>query len=824
MLNKKDIDVLADAGAERAVLSGICQHGQDAYIDVSDIISANSFVVDNNKTLYRCFEIILQENSIIDETVILATATRLGIHKHLLETKEDIDYLRAIFQFPIKLENVRTYAKIIAKLEIARKARIKLKEAYDKLGGIQGTESIDQILNIPESAVYDLSNEITQNNQEGPEIIGKNSKEILEELVKNPMSMAGIPTPWPIYNTAIGGGLRRGGVNLICSRPKCLSINSIVYTVNGPKQITDIVLGEYICTPDGKTAKVTNIITPYYTNGYKITFNDKTSVECSPNHLWNVKKNRRHKEYKNLTTQQIYRSNIKEGDGRDKWHIQLCQPVFFNKKEVLLDPYLLGLLIGDGSIKKNIGITSIDDEIINYINNNIDNQHYIRQTGITHFISKNKDIKNNKYIKIMKYYKLYGLGSKEKFIPKDYLYNSIEIRTELLRGLLDTDGCANLYSIEYSTTSTQLAVDVKELVQSLGGKCVIKFRYTKCNNKSFPSYRLRIAFNNNKNYFKLTRKKEKASIRTKNVLTKTISKIEPIDNLKVMCISIDSKEELFLTNDFIITHNCGKSTIAKEMALHSSIELCIPSLMLDTEMVKTDQLFRSLASISGVKIGDIETGKFGISNEDYIKIFEANSKLENIPLYYITIAGKPFEEVLSIIRRWIIKTVGCDESGRTKDCLVLYDYFKLMDDSILKSIQEYQALGFQISRLSDFCKEFDFACLAFTQLNREEDISQSDRLRWLAHSYARFRVKSPEEIAQDGIHNGNRKLSIEDTRFGPGIDSSDYINVMIHGEICKVVEIGLNSANRLQKKKDKEGFVVDVKESEIPLSDENVQH
>lgn len=240
----------------------------------------------------------------------------------------------------------------------------------------------------------------------------------------------------------------------------------------------------------------------------------------------------------------------------------------------------------------------------------------------------------------------------------------------------------------------------------------------------------------------------------------------------------------------------GKTTMAKEALLHFTNVLKMPALFLDTEMVQQDQLIRSVASVSQVPLYAVESGRFGDNHLYNQQIDDAVVELKkNDKLWYESVFGKSFEEILAIIRRWIVKCVGFDEDGNTNNCVVIYDYFKLMDRNQLDNLQEYQAMGFQISKLTDFCKEYDFTCLAFVQLNRQRDISQSDRLRWLCNSYSTFDRKQPEEIAADfGAHGGNRKLTMEDTRFGPGIEQpGEYICLNFQRNINKITEIGLRS-------------------------------
>jgi len=233
----------------------------------------------------------------------------------------------------------------------------------------------------------------------------------------------------------------------------------------------------------------------------------------------------------------------------------------------------------------------------------------------------------------------------------------------------------------------------------------------------------------------------------------------------------------------------GKSVISTNVALHVSSKLNIPVLYLDTEMDIGDQRNRMLANISGVKINDIAKGKFANSFMHRESVIRAAGYLKSIPYHYISIAGQPFDNVLNIIKKWVHQYVGFDENGRTNDCLIIYDYFKLMSSAGLSAaMQEYQALGFQITKMNDFCIQYDVPCLSFVQLNREEEIAQSDRLQWLAATVAKFQVKSDEEVADDGEQNGNRKIVFIKHRHGEGLESGDYINIKMNGSCAKIVE------------------------------------
>ena len=240
----------------------------------------------------------------------------------------------------------------------------------------------------------------------------------------------------------------------------------------------------------------------------------------------------------------------------------------------------------------------------------------------------------------------------------------------------------------------------------------------------------------------------------------------------------------------------GKSVFADNVALNVSSD-GVPVLVLDTEMSKEDHLNRLIANISGVPINEVATGKFVEDPYKEQKVQEAVQKLSDIPYSYVSVAGKPFEQILNIIKRWIVQEVKTDDAGKTNDCVVIYDYLKLMSSSsITNNIQEYQALGFQITSLHNLCVKLDIPCLSFVQLNRDgitkestDAVSGSDRLIWLCTSFSIFKTKSTEELAEDGPNAGNRKLVPIVSRHGAGMDDGDYINMQMQGAHAKLIEL-----------------------------------
>lgn len=250
----------------------------------------------------------------------------------------------------------------------------------------------------------------------------------------------------------------------------------------------------------------------------------------------------------------------------------------------------------------------------------------------------------------------------------------------------------------------------------------------------------------------------------------------------------------------------GKTHLANNIAENTSSgefnnNIPVPTLVLDTEMVKEEQWPRWLAYLSNVGITEIEKGKYADNELKRMMVREGFAKLQKYPLYHLNISGRPFEETLGLIRRWLYKRVGFDENGKLKDCLIIYDYIKLMNSEDLnKGLAEFQMLGFIMTSLHNFMVKYDAPCLAFNQLNRDgienegtDVIAGSDRIGWLCSNFSIFKDKSDEEIAADGIQVGNYKLVNLFARHGEGLASKDYINLFVDKKTRKIKEGKLKS-------------------------------
>ncbi len=336
---------------------------------------------------------------------------------------------------------------------------------------------------------------------------------------------------------------------------KAQPIENPIITDVGYKKIGDIKAGDIVFTPSGTASPVVGVYPQGIQDTHKVSFDDGTVTLCSLEHLWEVQT--RFGKYRGYapkvkTTEELL-SDLKTKDGHNKWFIPVTEPVQFSSKNLPISPYLLGALIGDGGIKHSLIFSNIDEEILDKVNTLLLEYDCKLKFlgGCDYRISSGG--KHSVLMKQLKEFNLFGKGSYDKFIPREYLRGSEEQRLSLLRGLMDTDGSIRKADrhCEFGTTSIQLAEDVCELVRSLGGTPKIKKKHTKSSFGLF--YRLRVSIPNNP--FSLSRKASLWKKDVKQGRTKAIVSIEKDLPKECVCIKIADPRGLYLTNDFIATHN-----------------------------------------------------------------------------------------------------------------------------------------------------------------------------------------------------------------------------------------------------------------------------
>lgn len=431
-------------------------------------------------------------------------------------------------------------------------------------------------------------------------------QELLEELEEKGVEPK-YKTGWEDVNKFVG--FDDGDVVDILAPEKVgklQPLRSLVKTPTGWRRIGDLQIGDPLASVDGLLSRVTGVFPQGVQEIFKVTFSDGRSTLAGAEHLWKIAgaTTWERQEWRVYTTDAIANEYVYAGCRRSqKVYVPLISGELGLDDGVTIHPWLLGVLIGDGSLStSSLRITTRDKEIVDRV---FELGYNIKEHGKS---GKEFGLVFNEYNGLNKHIEELGLRgtvSETKFIPMSYLEASAEGRWELLRGLMDTDGTAgNRYgTASYCTVSEQLAKDVQYLVRSLGGisriskpqkKC---FRYKGELRTGQPAYIVSVLIPKREQLFTLKRKLARVKPR-KHQPRLTVESIESVGFEEAVCISVSHPSKLYVTDDFIVTHN---TTFAMNLVEHMVDKYGDDGVIICLEMMRTKLARKWICHKSGIQ-------------------------------------------------------------------------------------------------------------------------------------------------------------------------------------------------------------------------------
>ena len=679
--------------SERAALAFIIDY-PESFREAIKMVSVDHFTSNSRKIIFELMDKLDSNDAIIEPIMLKSLIKKVSpIHS------EDADKeLNSILGYGYHPDNFKSYLYDINESFVKAKTEELAKELQYKLRS-----------KAPSNELFKTIDEYgylrTSKDKDAPESlisIAENESNSIQEAIDRGEEIS--PTVNLVNYPKISKymSFRAGNVSYIAGRPamgKAQTLTSKIVTPFGMKNMGDICIGDIISGSDGKPITVTGVFPQGIKDVWNVIFDDGTSVECCSEHLWTVQSRSDRKaaygKYKNrvITTEEISKNIYVDGGTRKNYSIDYCSPIEFVEKKIYLDPYFLGLYLGDGySYKNKIGFSNIEKDLISSFDNLLPGEAYLVQS------SKNKKDCNymvNKSIELRNILEDLGLlhkKSHEKFIPKCYLYNSIENRVKLLRGLIDTDGyvISSVYSkktnnIEYTTTSKQLGEDVCNLVRGLGGKAVVNKRKGKYGSVICKDY-YRININFADGIIPVSSKKHLAKYTQKKQFHKKfIVNVRKLNKKEEMqCISVSAKNNLYLTDNYTITHN----TSVLEGFAYDFATQGYKVLLFSLEMSKNEILERYIQKELGIPSYDFRSlpqeNRMNLINE--LKARFIKNSID------ITIVDNQYEinEINATVKQY--------HKNNAVD-IVLLDYLQLVELNGMVKASNANAVVSEISRM-----------------------------------------------------------------------------------------------------------------------------
>ena len=375
----------------------------------------------------------------------------------------------------------------------------------------------------------------------------------------------GKDTPFRMsLNTAQTGS----GKSLINSTP--------VKVPGGWRQLGDLKIGDTITAANGRPTKVTNIFDHKAKQLYEIVFADGRRVEACGEHLWACMRPNwgwdKNNPYPMRVINTLEMIRILELSNK-RLYIPYCESEHTPDADLPLDPYVLGVLLGDGHLIASPTITTPDDFILNKVLSRLPDDCEIRyrskydyavtKTPAAMLINKGG---LSETASALDQLGLMGKRAWEKFVPKQYMMASHRQRCEILAGLIDTDGTVDKGgSIVFCTSSKQLSDDVIYLVRSIGGYARLRIKqpyytYKGERHKGRLAYMVTIRYKRPHEIVTLPKKLERCPVDGQyfESMLRVLS-IKPSRVADARCITIDDPSALFVVKDFIVTHNTAMS-------------------------------------------------------------------------------------------------------------------------------------------------------------------------------------------------------------------------------------------------------------------------
>lgn len=552
---------------------------------------------------------------------------------------------------------------------------------------------------------------------------------------------------------------------------KCIANNTPIPLANGTwKTVGEVRPGDKLIGLNGLPTTVLKIHPQQEKKRvYEVVLRDGRKIECCEDHLWTYYyKPRTNWKIKTSALKELYEKKEKLGlqnkDGQFRYRLPLPKPAQYEEKTLFPSPYIMGLILGDGSFRyplnqKAFYFSSRDEELPTYIakelhaklkRNSIKNYSWSFQT-------EQEDKRKNIWVEeiLTNYPELWNKKSEDKFIPEDYLNASAEQRMALLRGLLDTDGCIDVKGrVSVCSVSYTMIKQIQKLCYSLGftANIILDKREYKYPNSNGICYILHIQCDKhikprlfNLSYKKAIAEKYASSNKREErrdwIAIKDIVKTDRFEDMT--CFTVDAEDALFLVGDYIPTHNT-------RLAVFDACELAYPEmwyahgnqfneikkpnfyieqrdgkqrepnkvLFITTEMSKDDIRSIILAKLSGINESRIKNG-MALKNEgseECRRVKHAVNIMEkyNGNFFLEQIENPDMSNVEATIRKYVfqknVKYVFFDYIFSSSNLIAEIDNSKIREDVLL---------GMMANKLKNLALEHKIFIMTSTQVSAE---------------------------------------------------------------------------------------------------------
>jgi replicative DNA helicase len=709
---KRQLPQNSDAEAS---LLGAVLIDNDALTKIADKITSDDFFEAKHRHTYEAVQQLYDNHRPID---VLTLSNQLNANG-FLESVGGAPYLTELTNYVPTAAHVEDYAGIVAQKSLRRK----LIAAAEEISGLSYDESqeLHDLIEVAETKLFDVSHQHISQNVVSLENILAESFDRLDELHKDKAKVRGLPTGFKDLDNTLAG-LQKADLFILAARPsmgKAQPEDAPVLTPTGWTTMGNVKTGDAVASLDGQPSTVTGVFPQGTKQIYKISFSDGRTAEATDEHLWRIHF-RGWEVPRILTTAELQQKLTRKRYQKRLW-IDMCSGDFGHHETLPIPPWTLGLLIGEGDFQ-SLRFSTASKEVVDRIALELGREFTIHAAGrydyrivqaAGHQRPGKYGVWPNPLKEQLKQLGLWGKLAHGKYIPQLYKAAERPARLALLQGLLDADGWVERHgSLRFATSSEQLADDVTDLARSLGTwakKTTKATTYTYHNNRKNgrPSFVITIVHKHAADFVTLPDKRSRAAVPKKRLRRPTLLAIEPSRQAESRCIKVSHPSELYLTQDYVVTHNTALAMALAHNA--STLDGGAPVLIFSLEMSKEQLTDRLLSMESGVDAWALRTGN--LSDDDFERIGEAMGTLSEAKMFIDDTPGITVADLRTRARR---------EAHKQPLGLIIIDYLQLMSGGAkfgndFNRVQEIST----ISRgLKSVARELNVPVIALSQLSR----------------------------------------------------------------------------------------------------------
>jgi replicative DNA helicase len=694
---------------------------KDAIADVLEILKAVDFYRPAHGVIFDAVLDLYGRGEPADAITVAAALADSGD----LGRVGGAPYLHTLISSVPTAANAAYYARIVSERAILRR----LIEAGTRIvqlgyGSVSGAgRDVDDLVDLAQQAVYDVTERRVSEDFAVLSDLLQPTLDEIEAVGAQGGVMTGVPTGFTDLDRLLNG-LHPGQLIIVAGRPglgKALALDTALPTADGWTTMGEVKVGDQLIGADGQpTTVVATSEIMLDRPCYEVEFSDDSVIVADAEHLWVTWDGRTRKTYDSYrhgkTGGPPYPENwatwSSAAESKDQetvtvapvttaemaatlryrrqpnHAIPVAAPVRYAAADLPIDPYVLGYLLGDGDTAGG-GSVACDPRDREWLIKEFDRLGY-RAAGVPdpgHFRVKG----------VRKPWRSMGLAA-GTFIPAQYLYSSIEQRTALVQGLLDSDGAIDGHgAYRFANTNRALVDGFRQLVTSLG--CVSQLRHL------LGTQSWEVIVPTSRCLARLPRKLTRArSSWGREQVSRYVTDVRQTDSVPVRCVTVDNDDHLYLAGRSMIpTHN---STAAMDFARATSVRGNLSSAIFSLEMSKVEIVMRLLSAEARVPLHVLRSGQ--LSDDDWTKLARRMGEISEAPLFVDDTPNMNLMEIRAKARRL---------KQRHDLKLIIVDYLQLMTSP--KRVESRQQEVAELSRgLKLLAKEVECPVVAVSQLNR----------------------------------------------------------------------------------------------------------